>query len=186
MQKPGPLLSQSISHAPRQPTILVGVTHPQTCLILSARLRILRQAGFRVLLLSGPGELLDSTAAREGVEPIAIPMHREIAPFSDAISLFRLWLLLIRSHPDIVEFSTPKAGLLGTFAAMLSGVPRRVYMLRGLKCETATGLKRTLLFATERMASACAHVVLCNSESLRDQALLHGIASKHKLRLLGQ
>ncbi len=186
MQKPGPPLSQSISQAPKQPTILVGVTHPQTCLILSARLRILRQAGFRVLLLSGPGELLDSTAAREGVERIAIPMHREIAPFSDAISLFRLWLLLIRIRPDIVEFSTPKAGLLGTFAAMLSGVPRRVYMLRGLKCETATGLKRILLFAAERLASACAHVVLCNSESLRDQALLHGIASKHKLRLLGQ
>jgi glycosyltransferase involved in cell wall biosynthesis len=172
--------------ASRPPTIIVGVTHPQTCLILSARLRTLREAGFRVLLVSGPGELLDSTAAREGVEPIAIPMHREISPFADLVSLLRLWLLIARRNPDLVEFSTPKAGLLGTLAAMLCGVPQRVYMLRGLKCETATGLKRRILFAAERLAAACAHVVLCNSESLRAQALAMGLAPRHKLRLLGE
>jgi glycosyltransferase involved in cell wall biosynthesis len=186
MQKPGPSSSSAAPRASQSPTILVGVTHPQTCLILGARLRTLRQAGFRVLLVSGPGELLDETASREGVERIAIRMQREIAPLSDTVSLFRLWLLLVRRSPDIVEFSTPKAGLLGSFAAMLCGVPRRVYMLRGLKCETAAGLKRKLLFAAERLASACAHVVLCNSESLRDEALALGIAPRHKLRLLGE
>ena len=50
-----------------RPKILVGVTHPQTCLVLSARLRTLREAGFRVLLVSGPGELLDQTSAREEI-----------------------------------------------------------------------------------------------------------------------
>jgi glycosyltransferase involved in cell wall biosynthesis len=168
------------------PTIIVGVTHPQTCLVLSARLRTFREAGFRVLLVSGPGELLDSTAARERVEPIAIPMQREISPFADLVSLVRLWLLIARRKPDLVEFSTPKAGLLGTLAAMLCGIPQRVYMLRGLKCETATGLKRRLLFAAERMAAACAHVVLCNSESLRAQAIALGLAPHDKLRLLGE
>lgn len=172
--------------AARPPTIIVGVTHPQTCLILSARLRTLRQAGFHVLLVSGPGELLDSTAAREGVEPIAIPMQREISLLADLVSLVRLWFLIVRRRPDLVEFSTPKAGLLGTFAAMMCCVPQRVYMLRGLKCETATGLKRRILFAAERMAAACAHVVLCNSESLRDQALALRVAPRRKLRLLGQ
>ena len=177
------------SQSPRAscpPTIIVGVTHPQTCLVLSARLRILREAGFRVFLVSGPGELLDSTAAREGVESVAIPMQRQIAPFADLVSLLRIWVLIVRLRPDLVEFSTPKAGLLGTLAAMLCGVPQRVYMLRGLKCETATGFKRRVLFAAERTAAACAHVVLCNSESLRDQALALHVAPGRKLRLLGQ
>src|SRR5580658_766206 len=177
------------SQSPRAscpPTIIVGVTHPQTCLVLSARLRILREAGFRVFLVSGPGELLDSTAAREGVESVAIPMQRQIAPFADIVSLLRIWVLIVRLRPDLVEFSTPKAGLLGTLAAMLCGVPQRVYMLRGLKCETATGFKRRVLFAAERTAAACAHVVLCNSESLRDQALALHVAPGRKLRLLGQ
>ncbi|MGA8781257.1 MAG: glycosyltransferase family 4 protein, partial [Terracidiphilus sp.] len=186
MQNSGPSPQVAASHSTQPPTILVGVTHPQTCLILGARVRTLREAGFRVLLVSGPGELLDSTAAHEGVERIAIPMQREISPLTDPIALFRLWLLLVRRRPDIVEFSTPKAGLLGSIAAMLCGVPHRVYMLRGLKCETASGLKRRILYGAERLASACAHVVLCNSESLREQAMSLGVAPGKKLRLLGE
>ena len=83
------------------------------------------------------------------------------------VSLYRLWMLLRRLKPDLVEFSTPKAGLLGNMAAWLCGVPGAIYMLRGLKLETATGLKRRILLAAERVAAASAHVVLCNSESLR-------------------
>jgi glycosyltransferase involved in cell wall biosynthesis len=168
------------------PTILVGVTHPQTCLVLSARLRTLREAGFHVLLVSSPGDLLWSTAAREHVEPIAIPMQRGISLFADLISLLRLWRLLGFRKPDLVEFSTPKAGLLGTLAAKLRGVPRRVYMLRGLRLETCTGFKRWILLCAERLAAACAHVVLCNSPSLRAQALALRIGTPAKLRLLGE
>jgi glycosyltransferase involved in cell wall biosynthesis len=168
------------------PTILVGVTHAQTCLVLGARLRALRNAGFRVILLSSPGPLLDVTAAREQVERIELPMRRSIAPFADVVSLYRLWRLIGKYRPDLVEFGTPKAGLLGTFAARLRGVPRRVYMLRGLKLESTSGLKRRVLLATERMAARCAHAVLCNSESLRVEALALGLAPSRKLRLLGE
>jgi glycosyltransferase involved in cell wall biosynthesis len=147
---------------------------------------VLRDAGFRVLLVSSPGDLLWSTAARERVEPIAIPMCRGIAPFADLVSLYRLWRLLKFREPDLVEFSTPKAGLLGTLAAKLLRVPRRVYMLRGLKLETSTGFKRLVLLLAERLASACANVVVCNSQSLRAKALALHIAPERKLRLLGE
>ena len=79
------------------PHIVVGITHPQTCLTLTGRLRALREAGFRVTLVSSPGELLDRTAAREGVEYIAIPIQRKIAPIADIVSLARLWWLLLPS-----------------------------------------------------------------------------------------
>jgi glycosyltransferase involved in cell wall biosynthesis len=130
--------------------------------------------------------LLDRTAAREGVEFIAIPMRREIALVADLVSLARLCRLLLRLRPDMTEFSTPKAGLLGTLAAMLCGVPRRVYMLRGLKLETSTGFKRLILLASERLAAACAQVVLCNSNSMRAEALALGVAPEAKLHLLGE
>ena len=168
------------------PTILVGVTHPQTCLVLGARLRALRKSGFRILLVSSPGELLDRTAKREGVEGIAIPMRRGITPFADLVALVRLWRLIGRMKPDLVEFSTPKAGLLGTLAARLRSVPRRVYMLRGLKLESSAGFKRGVLLLAERLAARCAHVVLCNSESLRAEVLALGIAPAGKLELLGE
>ena len=173
------------SRAAQRPHIVVGITNPQTCLVLRGRLRTLREAGFRVTLVSSPGELLTSTAAREGVEAIAIPMHREISPAADLLSLARLWWMLFRLKPEMTEFSTPKAGLLGSIAAMLCGVPARVYFLRGLKLETCTGLKHRILLAAERLASACSHAVLCNSDSLRTEALALGLAPAAKLHLLG-
>jgi glycosyltransferase involved in cell wall biosynthesis len=167
------------------PSIVVGVTHSQTCLILESRLLALRKAGFRVTVVSSPGELLDQTAAGAGVEAATIPMARGIAPMADLVSLVRLWRLLGRLRPDIVEFSTPKAGLLGSLAAWLRRVPRRVYLLRGLRLETAAGFRRSILLAAERLAAACAHVVLCNSESLRTRAAECRLAPESKLRLLG-
>src|ERR1035441_7532477 len=89
-----------------QPHTVVGITHPQTCLTLTGRLRALREAGFRVTLVSSPGELLDRTAAREGVEAIALPMQRGIAPVADIVSLARLWWLLLRPRPEMTEVIT--------------------------------------------------------------------------------
>jgi glycosyltransferase involved in cell wall biosynthesis len=170
----------------RYPLIVVGITDPQTSLILRSRIRALRAAGFRVILVSGPGPLLDSFAAEEGVEAIAVPMKRRIAPLADLVSLARLWLLLHRLKPDMTEFGTPKAGLLGSIAAFLARVPVRVYLLRGLRLETAHGLPRRILLAAERLAARCSHVVLCNSRSLLAEAASLGLAPERKLVLAGE
>lgn len=179
----------SLNFSPRvteQPAIVVGVTSQETCRAWGPRLETFRRAGFSVLLVSSPGELVDHTAAQAGVERAVVPMRRRISPLADLLSLFRLWWLLGRRKPNVVEFSTPKAGLLGTLAARLRGVPRRVYMLRGLKLERSTGLKRRILLAAERMACACAHVVLCNSASLRAEAVALKLAPAKKLLVLGE
>ncbi|HWG19716.1 MAG TPA: glycosyltransferase family 4 protein [Terracidiphilus sp.] len=168
-----------------QPLAVVGITHSQTCLVLRGRLRALREAGFRVILISSPGVLLEEIAVEEGAETYIIPMRRGIAPAADVVSLIRVWIALRRLRPDLTEFSTPKAGLLGNLAAFLCAVPTRIYMLRGLRLETAGGFKRGLLKFAEYLAARCCHLVLCNSESLRQQALALGIAPAGKLRLLG-
>jgi glycosyltransferase involved in cell wall biosynthesis len=169
----------------RRPTLVVGVTSAQSCLLLRGRLSAFRVEGFEVTVVSGPGRLLDKAAVTEGVQAAAVPMQRTISPWADLVSLYRLWKLLGRIRPDLVEFSTPKCGLLGSIAARLRHVPLRIYMLRGLKLETASGLKRRLLLVAERLAARSAHIVLCNSQSLRDQALVMGLAPASKLRLLG-
>jgi glycosyltransferase involved in cell wall biosynthesis len=113
-------------------------------------------------------------------------MQRGISLWDDAVAFVRIWRLLRNLKPDIVEFSTPKAGLLGTLAAFVCRVPARVYLLRGLRLETAHGLKRRLLLWTERMAGHCAHSVVCNSRSLLARALALGIAPAPKLMVLGE
>jgi glycosyltransferase involved in cell wall biosynthesis len=152
---------------------------------MKGQLRHLRDAGFDVTVVTSPGPALDRVRSGEGVNAIAVPMIREIASRRDALSLLRFWRVMRRVRPILTNVSTPKAGLLGGIAAWLSRVPCRVYTLRGLRCETTSGLKRQLLWLSERIACSCAHRVLCVSESLRRKALELRIVNADRALVLG-
>jgi len=162
------------------------VTHPMSARYLMAgQLNYMRDRGYEVRLISSPGPDLDVVAERERVHVIPIPMAREIHPWRDLLSLLRLFMVLLRVRPHIVNAGTPKAGLLGMMAAWLSGVPVRVYHLRGLRLESEKGIKRFVLFIAEYVAAACAHEVIAVSHSLRDEYLKLGFTSPSKIRVLG-
>ena len=139
--------------------------------------------GFEVVVVSSPGEEL-SQAHERGVQTIAIPMAREISPWSDLRSLWKIWRVLSRLRPAITNVATPKAGLLGSIAAWVCRIPCRYYTLLGLRCETTTGLKRQLLLFTERIACLGAHRVICVSESLRQKAIDLGIVDARRTVVL--
>ncbi len=136
-----------------RPHILVGVTSPQTCLVLSGRVRALREAGFRVSLLSAPGDSTGQTARSEQVDAYAIPMERGISFFADMRCLCSNLAPVAPSQARHCRVQYAKGGLLGTLAAFVCRIPARIYFLRGLRLETAQGLKRCLLLWTERIAS---------------------------------
>jgi glycosyltransferase involved in cell wall biosynthesis len=154
--------------------------------LLLDRVRTLCEAGFHVSLVSSPGEQLERIGRETGADIRAIPMGRGISPMLDCLALFRLWRLIRLLKPDLVEFSTPKAGFLGSIAAWLCAVPARIHLLRGLKLETTKGLKRALLLGTERISALCAHTVICNSRSLRARMLENRLAPEAKLMVLGE
>src|SRR5215475_13706693 len=72
------------------PHILVGVTSAQTCLVLTDRLRALREAGFRVSLLSAPGGLANHALQVADVTAYSVPMSRSISPLADLIAFVRI------------------------------------------------------------------------------------------------
>jgi glycosyltransferase involved in cell wall biosynthesis len=111
-------------------------------------------------------------------------MEREISPLKDLIALVRLYRVIRQFKPDLVDVSTPKAGLLGSIAAMLARVPCRVYTLRGLRMETATGLKRAVLWLAEWISCACAHRVVPVSNSLRRRAVELKLVTAAKTNIL--
>jgi len=112
-------------------------------------------------------------------------MQREISPGRDLISLWRLWRVIRKIRPDVINVGTPKAGLLGGLAGFLARVPHRVYTLHGLRLETTHGLKRALLTYSERLACYCAHSVHCVSPSLLRLALELKLVEPGKAVLIG-
>lgn len=170
-----------------RPKLVYIVTVPLTArAFLRGQLAEMRAAGFDVLLVSSPGVDLDEVAAGEGVRAVAVPMARPIRPLADLRALAQLVRLLRAEHPAIVNASTPKAGMLGMLAAWLTGVPVRVYLVRGLRLETTGGLLRFVLGMTERLAAACATVVVCNSRSLLESYVAARLAPRRRLRVLGE
>jgi len=170
---------------PSKPKLLFAVTVSMSCGFYRGMLRYLEDAGFSTTLVSAPGTQLNEVSSSQGAASVAVPMEREIRPLHDLVSLWRLYRTMRTARPDVVDASTPKAGLLGSLAAMLARVPCRVYTLRGLRMETATGLKRLVLWLAERLACACAHRVVPVSKSLRLRAIELKLVSPEKARCLG-
>lgn len=170
----------------RRPRLAYVVTHPVSAdTLLRGHLGGMRERGFDVTVISSPGPELERVASRERVEVLPLPMERPIRLKADAVALASLTRALRRIQPDIVNASTPKAGLLGMLAARALGVRLRVYHLRGLRLETERGALRKVLAATERTASACADVVVCNSRSLREVVVETHLAPPAKAVLVG-
>ncbi|MBX3272763.1 MAG: glycosyltransferase family 4 protein [Sandaracinaceae bacterium] len=171
----------------RAARLVYVVTHSKSAdVLLRGQLAFMREEGFDVTVIASPGPALDAVAARERVRVVPVPMERPIRPARDGASLVRLTRALRALSPDIVNASTPKAGLLGMLAARALRVPLRIYLLRGLRLETTTGALRAILGATERIASACAHDVVCNSESLLEAVVAGGYVPRDKVRIVGR
>jgi len=150
--------------------VIHAVTTSISLVLMRGQLEYLKSVGFRVAALCGPGgEIRDPSP--QAITVLTVPMEREVAPLRDLASLVRICRLLRHARPTICNAGTPKAGLLVGIAGWLTRVPCRIYTLRGLRLETATGLKRVILSVTERITCACADRVICVSASLRQRAL---------------
>ena len=140
---------------------------------------------YEVGVLSSPGvewAMLDKYG--DAVKRLEVPMERHISPLRDLRSLWRLVRVFRRERPDMVHSMTPKAGLLCMLAAWITRVPVRVHMFTGLVFPTATGLKRRILMATDRLTCACATHVLPEGEGVKRDLLDNGITRK-PIKVLG-
>ncbi len=175
----------SAAFVPTRPIVLVHVTTvPESLEFLRHQVGILGRQGFDVHVVSSPGAGLERFAQREGARAHPIVMPRRITPWADVVALFHLWRLFRVLRPDIVHGHTPKAGLLAMIAAFLARVPLRIYNLLGLPVMTASGFRRVLLGASDRVACRLAHVVLAVSPSMRRELIERGLCCADKVRVV--
>lgn len=168
-----------------KPRILFGVTSDMSIRLMWGFPQFLAREGWDVHVVSSPGPLLDQLDSEPGITTHCIRMSRKPAPFADLAALGRWVLLLLNLRPDVTSVGTPKAGLLGGISAWFTRVPSRVYLLRGLPLETASGAKFKLLAALERLSFATAHKALAVSPSLRERVVDLGLVPSHKICVLG-
>lgn len=141
------------------------VSVPHAFVHIEETLRLLNHEKFEITLISSKDEYLQDYLKKfpEGaIHFKEVPMAREIAPFSDLLSVIRLAFFLRKYRPDIIHSSTPKAGIITSIAALIAQVPLRFHTFTGQRWATLTGLSRSALKLIDHL------IIKLNSETLAD------------------
>ena len=125
------------------------------------------ELGYDACLLTQHDEESLNYCEREGCRPLNVMIERNMSPFKDLITLFRLIRLFRKERPDVVNLGTPKMSLLGLMAAWWCRVPNRIYTCRGFRYEHEHGLIRKILKTCEKICGRCAQKIICISPSVK-------------------
>jgi lipopolysaccharide/colanic/teichoic acid biosynthesis glycosyltransferase len=166
--------------------LLYAVTAPISAVaFMRGQMQYMQAKDLEAHLVTANEPELAVIAERETVILHPVNMKREIDLPNDFRVLWQMLGVFWKIRPSISNVSTPKAGLLGGIAAFLTRVPARVYTLRGLRLETATGAKRVVLTVMEWIACFTAHKIVCVSPSLRQKLIEMRFATPEKAVILG-
>lgn len=163
--------------------LVITTTVPETMsAFVVPQLKPLVEAGWEVHLVTSPGHwpIQPDTVAAKRHE---IAMSRSISPLADSAALTS-WIRMLRVvRPQVVLGGTPKAALLAMTSARITAVPRRIYLHRGARWETTSGLKRSLLVRADRLTAAEATDVIAVSNSLADLVVAQRIVRRRPIVL---
>jgi glycosyltransferase involved in cell wall biosynthesis len=119
-----------------------------------------------------------------GVRFIEVPIQRKLTPFSDLLSVYRLYKVFKRENFDLVHTQLPKSTLLGALAGRLSGTPV-VNTARPMFREMPPGLKRSVWVGIETVADYLTDLVMVENPFDYQMYLDLGIVKKEKLSVQG-
>lgn len=166
--------------------ILIAVTSPISYTLLKGQIGYLKRNNFEPVLATSQITVIKNNVEQEGGKAIEIQLEREISLFKDIKAIFSAIKILKTEKPDIVNASTPKAGLIFMIAAFLFPRSFSVFTLRGLRYETLTGVKRKIVWFTEYLTCFLAKKVIVISPSLKEYAVQKGILKPEKAIVFGQ
>lgn len=134
----------------------------------------LKERGFDVSVACGGNGEMTHRLSEAGV-----PLHHlrrmknNMNPFSSFFVLNELIALFKKEKPDVIHISSSKAGLFGTVAGRLAGVPRIVFAAHGWTFnEERPSWQKMLLRLLATITVALSHVTIYVSHKLRDQLRL--------------
>jgi len=150
------------------------------------QLEYLAKQGFRLTLIcGGAAHEIDKLRERNVGRVIDLGLVREPHPWIDLLSLCRLiWHFLLNRYSTVL-YTTPKAILLGSIAALLTLQGRRLAFFQGRVYENFRGLRRLVYRILDWLAVLCSHEVLFVSRSLMCEFVKDIPAAARKGTVLG-
>ena len=153
--------------------------------LLRSQLDWLRERGYSVDVVCGPGPLVDALR-NQGFPVHVVENARRIDPFADLRTLRAYTALFRRERYDLVHTHNPKVNAIASLAARLARVPRVVSTVHGLYSHEGQGrVARSVWRGFEAASARLADLVLCQSAEDVRTARWNGIVPDERLRALG-
>ena len=128
------------------------------------------------------GETVRGLSLAVTVHNINIARNPDV--FSDAKSLWKLFLFFKNEKFDVVHSFTPKAGLLTQIGSFLARSPIRFHTFTGQVWATKTGVARTLLKQLDKVTATLATFCLVDSVSQQNFLIKENIVTPVNSRVL--
>jgi len=146
---------------------------------------------FETLLVSGMHDETEESSEfiveDLGLKPMYLPeMYRELNPFRDYKSYFRLRQIIKEFKPDIVHTHAAKAGAVGRLAARHAGVPIIIHTFHGHVFHSYFSPAKTKMFlAIERyLARYSTKIIALSPKQLSELTDEFNIAPKSKFEII--
>jgi glycosyltransferase involved in cell wall biosynthesis len=150
----------------------------------------LDRRGYDCLLVTGSegaseGSLRD-LAVSSNLRLAMIPeLGREIAPWSDLVTLVKLYRLMRRERPHVVHTHTAKAGFVGRIAARLAGVPVVLHTFHGHVFHGYFSPAKTRLYILiERFGALLSSRIITISPRLREEIAHYGVTRSERIEII--
>jgi len=147
-----------------------------------------KSKGYQIEAITGDDEFINELPKRDfgGVTPHVIGMERKPSLFADLRSLGQLIRHFSLNQYDLIHVSTPKASLLASIAARLTGNGPILFVYRRCVYENKTGFRRHIYKLSDKLTAALSRRVVPISRQLRHFLVTENVSSKHKTTLVGQ
>lgn len=119
----------------------------------------------------------------EGVRYIPVSMKRGIS-IGGIGAMLKMTRIFRKEKFDLVQYSTPNAGLYASVAAWLAGIRLRKYHLMGFRFLGFSGFRRKLFRGIEKLACRLSTDVECVSASNLELGVQNGIFPRDKASVL--
>jgi glycosyltransferase involved in cell wall biosynthesis len=139
-----------------------------------------REHGIQVHAVSSPGPQQEEFGRLNNIPVYSVPIERTISPFSDVVSVWRLYKLLRRLRPHILCAHFSKPGIIGMVAGTLARTPIRIYYNHGMALSSARGYMWALLWSVEKLSCLLAHRVIYVAPSVLAEAERLGVCGPGK------
>jgi glycosyltransferase involved in cell wall biosynthesis len=168
--------------------LIVGITSSQSITLLRGQLKYFSQNDYQVYLMSPRNDSVDSFCQEEGC--VLLPVNsikRDVAFFSDIITLLQICKYFIQIRPDIVNVGTPKMGLLGSIAAWITGVKKRIFTCRGFVFEKKEGrYTPNTLKLMDKLPGIFVKKIVCISPSVKEIGVREKLFRETKCIVIGK